>query len=200
MRFKIGAQCALLVAAVLFAGARSAAAQAVINQEYQLKAAFIYNFGQYVTWPNGAVPGNDSTFVIGVLGRDPFGENLNRVAASKTIMKKKIVIRRFDSASQYTPCHMLFVASTGTAASAEKSAEDRVKAALEKTNGSPVLVIADSKGLAPLGASVGFFVESNKVKLEINKTAATRAGLTISSKLMALKGTVEEVKDKTALR
>ena len=68
-----------------------------IDREYELKAAYLYNFGRYIDWvKKGAA--DDKTFVIGVLGQDPFGAHLDRIATDRMIQEKKIVIRRFAAA------------------------------------------------------------------------------------------------------
>jgi YfiR/HmsC-like len=157
-----------------------------IDREYDLKAAYLYNFGKFVDWPKNAIPGNDDTFVIGVIGRDPFGRILDAIAQAKTIQDKKIVIRRFASAKDYQPCHILFVAAEADDGADEKTVEDRMKAATAKTKGAPVLLVGDTPGLAQKGALISFFIDDNKVKLEINSSAATGAGLKISSNLLKL--------------
>src|SRR5438128_563955 len=78
-------------------GQRAVAQDEPINQEYRLKATYLYHFGQYVEWPDKTVAGDGKTFVIGVVGEDPFGQMLDAIAASKMIQNKKIVIRRFAS-------------------------------------------------------------------------------------------------------
>src|SRR2546423_15048807 len=89
-------------------GQRAAAQDESINREYQLKATYLYHFGQYVEWPGTAAAGDGKAFVIGVVGEDPFGQVLDTIAASKTIQAKKIAVRRFASVKDYTPCHILF--------------------------------------------------------------------------------------------
>lgn len=164
----------------------SAAVAEEIDREYELKAAYLYNFGRYVEWPKNAIPGNDDTFVIGVIGRDPFGRILDGIAEAKTIQDKKIVIRRFASAKDYQPCHILFVAAGADDGADEKTVEDRMNAVTTKTKGTPVLLVGDTTGLAQKGALINFFIDDNKIKLEINPSAATRAGVKISSKLLGL--------------
>ncbi|MBC8117680.1 MAG: YfiR family protein [Candidatus Saccharimonas sp.] len=171
----------------------------VIDREYELKAAYLYQFARYVEWPKNAVPGDDTTFVIGVLGQDPFGIHLDRIAAAKTIQGRKIVVRRFASAKDYQPCHILFVASGSTGAGDEKSAAERLTAALAATAGSHVLLVSDSANFAHKGAVINFHVDpqQNRITLEINRDSERRAGLKISSQLLGLEksGVVKIVSD-----
>lgn len=184
--FLIGA---VLLSLLAIGGGDGVAQQVVvIDREYEIKAAYLYQFARYVEWPKNAVPGDDMTFVIGVLGQDPFGNHLDRIATAKTIQGRKIVIRRFASAKDYRPCHILFVASGSTATGDEKSAADRLTAALAAIAGSPVLLVSDSAGFASKGTVINFLVDpqQNQIKLEINRDSERRAGLKISSQLLGL--------------
>jgi hypothetical protein len=164
---------------------RTAAAQ--VNQEYDLKAAYLYRFTQYVEWPKDAA-GADNTFVIGVVGQDPFPSQLDRIAKAKKVQNKQIIIRRFASAKDYQPCHILFVSAFAAKDSDEKSAEQRLSTLLPKTKGTPVLLVSDAPGLASKGAVINFFVDQqeNRIKLEVNREAEKQAGLRISSELLEL--------------
>src|SRR5262245_47563915 len=75
----------------------------IIDREYEIKAAYLYNFGLYVQWPPGAVPNDQDQFVIGVLGKDPFDTNLDRLASVKKVEGRKIVVYRFKSMADYKP-------------------------------------------------------------------------------------------------
>src|SRR5947208_3637845 len=91
-----------LLAVGLFPIAGKCSAQ----DEYQIKAAFLYNFSGYVDWPKGAIAGDDTVFYVGVLGADPFGDHLKTLAA-QMVKGKKIVVQRFAKVTDYKPCHLL---------------------------------------------------------------------------------------------
>jgi hypothetical protein len=170
--------CALataVIAALAVSGLASAAEPA--PTEYEIKAAFIYNFAKYVEWPEETTVDSGDVFVIGVLGDDPFGPLLDKIAENRTIGDKPIVIRRFDRIEDYTPCHILFVAA---------SEQDHLPAIIEALGDSPVLLIGDTRGFARTGVAVNFVIEHSKVRFQINPEAAARAGLRISSKLLRL--------------
>jgi hypothetical protein len=165
-----------LLAAVSFSEAQDEGA--VVNREYTIKAAYLYNFSSYVQWPVEAFPTNDTPLVIGVLGTDPFGEILNEIARTKKVGGRPIVARRFASMAAYAPCHVLFVPSSTSA--------DETAAAIRKTRGSPVLLVGENPAFAEDGGAVTFFIEENKVRFEINVDVARRQQLKISSKLLGL--------------
>lgn len=172
------------------------AQQDVVDVQYRRKAEMLYSLASLIQPQDGFAAGEE-TVVIGVLGKDPFSgldesrravnhldAEVQRSNANRTKSgRKPIVVRRFASARDYTTCHILFVAAEATAGSEEKTVEDRLRAALKKIEGSPVLIVGDTKGLAAKGAVVNFYVARDaqgvpKVAFEFNPDAARRAGLT----------------------
>jgi len=177
---------ATLALCLLVAIARPASAQAPASQaypEYAVKAAYLYNFGRYVQWPAQAFQGNESPLVIGVLGSDRFGGLLDEMG-KKTIEGHPISVRRFASMADYKPCHILFVAASATA-------EDKSEA-IKVTQRASVLVVGEEAGFAEQGGVINFLVADNKVHFEINREAAKREQLKISSKLLGLAHIVGE--------
>jgi hypothetical protein len=171
--YAISAAFALLVGVSLAGPVQAVERDAT---EYDVKAAFLYNFATYVEWPAGAFSG-DGPFVLGVLGRDPFGATLDAIAAERSVGGRAIVVRRFDDMSVYVPCHMLFVSS---------SEASRLTAIVRRLAGAPVLLVADTEDAAQGGVAVSFFLADDHVRFEINPGAAERAGLAVSSKLLRL--------------
>jgi hypothetical protein len=177
----------MLVAAGIMAGPFGLSAQPAAD-EYEVKAAFLYNFAQYVEWPEEAFSETDGVFIIGVLGEDPFGQALDRIAETKTVGDKKIVVRRFESLADYTPCHILFVS---------RAEAERLPRVVEKVASSHALVVCDAEGSALKGAVINLVVEHSRIHLEINLGAAERAGLKISSKLLRLATIVDDTERRT---
>ena len=149
-----------------------------INREYPLKAAYLYNFGSYVQWPDGVFANASDPFVIGILGSDPFGTLLDEIADSKKIAGRKIVVRRFRTADSVDRCQMLFITAS--------TPDDLYKAAIDKLKTAPVLIVAERPGRVLRGAIINFTIEDNKVRFEINRESAQRHRLSISSKLLSL--------------
>jgi hypothetical protein len=162
---------------VVPADAAGSPGQGEVTREYEVKAAFLYSFATFIDWPGDAVPDAGDAFIIGVLGTDPFGPVLDAIAASKTVRGKRIVVRRFATLEDYTPCHILFVADSERA---------RMRGVVEKLRDAPVLLVADTEGFARVGGAINLVIEDNKVRFEINQAAAEHAGLKISSKLLRL--------------
>lgn len=143
--------------------------------EYQLKAVFLFNFAQFVEWPPAAFPQANSPFVIGVVGKDPFGANLDDVVRGETLNQHPLVVQRFQSASDVRDCQILFIPA---------SEVDHVPEILAKLKGQSVLTVGDADDAAQRGTVIGFYTQDRQVRLRINIDAARVASLTISSKLL----------------
>ncbi len=151
-------------------------AQGQPPSEYEHKVLFLEHFAHYTDWPKNGVPGDDKTFVIGVLGPDPFGAHLKKLTE---VQKKKVVIKLFASINDYEPCHLLFISREKVG---KEGAEERLASAQAKTEGKPVLILGDQEGLAEKGAVASLYLnEANKVRFEVNRASAKRAGLTLSA-------------------
>ena len=145
--------------------------------EYEVKAAFLYNFGRFVSWPHEAFEDSSAALVIGLLGQDPFGATIDAMVGDKKLQGRPVRIRRFESYPGPASCHILFTTWS------DPEPLRRLFAALGE---SPVLTVGESAEFAALGGIVRFFLEENKVRFEVNSAAAERAALTISSKMLRL--------------
>ena len=143
--------------------------------EYEVKAAFLYNFAKFVKWPDEELQG--STFVIAVLGQDPFGEALDKTIAGKTILDKKVEIRRLEAVSAANQAQILFVSSS------EKARLAEILKALE---GESVLTVGESDGFTERGGMIAFKLRSDVVRFDINLDQVERARLKMSSQLIRL--------------
>jgi hypothetical protein len=182
----------LSVAAFLLAPAGDAAAQ-VVRREYAIKAGVIVMLGKCVTWPADAAPTRGEPLRIGILGKDPFVENgenqLDRAADGAKLKGSHFAVKRFDSAKDYEPCHILFVSSLAVEDAVEQTLAERMKAARSLTAGKEVLLVGESEGLARQGASANLIFDrsTNLIRLEINPDAAARSGLRLAPDLLRLK-------------
>lgn len=145
--------------------------------EYQLKAAFLFNFAKFVEWPSNAFAVGTSPMVIGILGENPFHDDLARTIRDKTIDDHPLVIKEFRSPAQATNCHILFIST---------SEKRRLPEILDSLKGASVLTVGETDRFTETGGMINFFLEGTKIRFQINKDAATSAGLKISSKLMSL--------------
>lgn len=155
----------------------------LIDREYEIKAAYLYNFGKYVEWSSeaDAAIGVNSPFLIGVVGDNPFGNALENVARAKQLGGRRIVIHGIRTADDYRHCHILFFPRGTT--------EPLASAVLERARQAPTLLVGEHDGFVEAGGCANFSIRANRVKFEINPDAAQRRGLRISSRLLRL-GTI----------
>jgi hypothetical protein len=196
--FVVGVTAAV---ALLTCVAGVVAQQEVVRHEYAIKAGVLGVLGKCVTWPSEAAPiTRGDPLKIGILGRDPFVENgvnqLDRFVAEEKLKGRNIVVKRFSSAKDYEFCHILFVSSLPANEGATETVADRVQAANKASEGSTVLIVGESTGLARQGAVANLVFDrtTNLIRLEINPDAAARAGLKLAPDLLRLK-LVEIVRD-----
>jgi len=161
-----------------------AAAQEPKPQEYQVKAVYLYNFGRFIDWPAGAA--KDEPFAICVLGADPFGPALDDTVAGETIGDRKLVARRIANPRDAAGCRILFISSSEAA---------HVRDILEPLEKSGVLTVSDMTGFTNNGGMIQFVLRENKVRFEVNLTAAEKAGLIFSSQLLKVAADVRREPD-----
>ncbi|HKI02625.1 MAG TPA: YfiR family protein [Thermoanaerobaculia bacterium] len=165
----------LLVLVAAWAAPGAAAAQPAAS-EYDVKAAFLYNFTKFVEWPDSVFPGDRSNFQVCVLGADPFGKSL-QVIADEQVAGRGITLLRTPKMSDPEGCQILFICQS------EKEDLTEILAELRDV---PVLTVGDTSGFIDRGGIINFTLEGGKVRFEINQEAADRAGIKISSKLLRL--------------
>ena len=145
------------------------------TSEYDLKAAFLYHFTQFVEWPENAFAGTNSPLVIGILGTNPFGETLENLVQGEQIRGRPLVVRRYATALAAREAHVLFIS---------RSEEDEWPAIQRIVGDRPILTVSETEGFVRNGGMVRFFTRENKVRLQIHHENARRAGLVVSSKLL----------------
>lgn len=145
-------------------------------EEYQLKAAYLYNFAKFVDWPAHAFAGASSPIAICILREDPFGGALEEVIRDKTAAGRPLVARTIDDLPA-RGCHILFIASREW---------KRSRPGLRPMPGIAILTVGETAGFTAAGGMVSFKLDGGRVRFEINLEAARQASLQISSKLLSL--------------
>jgi hypothetical protein len=163
------------------AGARWDSAQGSASTEYQVKAAFLFHFAQFVDWPSETFKDAGTPLTYCTVGGDPFRGALEASLSGKAIDGRWVRVLHFKETQEIQGCQVLFIGI------ADKKF---ISATLANLKGTPVLTVAESDHFAQDGGMIGFFLEDNKVRFEINLNAAERAKLKISARLLALAKTV----------
>jgi hypothetical protein len=153
------------------------AAAAQSATEYQVKAAFLFNFAKFVEWPADAFPTADAPLQICVLGQDPFGRDFEQVIEDKAVSGHRLEVAHPDGVPQARACQILFIAS---------SEKQKVREILQNLAGVSVLTVGDTPGFAMMGGVINFVLDENRVRFEINVKAAERAHLKLSARLLTV--------------
>jgi hypothetical protein len=159
------------------------AAQAAVYTEYQVKAAFLFNFAKFVDWPAEAFADADAPITIGIFGEDPFGATLEQIVAGQNVRGRPLALVHYRRVRDIGNCQILFVSAT------EERAAPQV---LDKVRDASVLTVSEVDNFARDGGIVNFVLRENRVRFEINVDAAERARLRISSKLLKLADVVRD--------
>ena len=167
--------CALTLLVLILSGMFPARGQT--PKEYQIKAAFLFNFAQFVEWPPASFADANAPICIGVLGDDPFGPVLEQTVQGETINHRKLIIQRSQRVEDLKGCHLVFIS---------KSEKSRLTDIFDGLGSASILTVSETENFARRGGIINFYLEGNKVRFEINSDAAQRKGIKISSQLLKL--------------
>ncbi|HVK55683.1 MAG TPA: YfiR family protein [Burkholderiales bacterium] len=143
--------------------------------EYPVKGAYLFKFGDFIEWPTHSFPEAGSPFIIGILGEDPFGPELDEMVQSRTVQGRQVIVKRYKILDDAKAAHILYIGANKA---------ERLEQIQTSLNGKSVLTVSDeSKEAAGI---VNFTVLDNKVRFEIDPAAALRASLKVSSKLLSV--------------
>ena len=168
-----------LLAVLLLAGpgafsrsSRGATAE-ITAEEAVLKATYLVKFCLFTEWPSGSFSKPESPFVIGVLGRSEIAVELEKIAVKRTIDARKVVIRRLTPNSDFSDCQAVFIGR-----------EHDFAPVLPKLKAVGVLTVGEHEKFAQRGGIINFVPVKESLRYDVNKGAAQKAGLTISSQML----------------
>lgn len=170
-RALLRAICALVV------GLARCAGQDAASTEYQVKAAYLFNFAKFVEWPAGAFRTPNSPLVICVLGSNPFGSELEGSIAGKTVGGRRLEITHLPRGLDASACQIVFIPS---------SEKGQVREILQRLTGTNALTVADTSGFIDDGGMINFVWEGDRVRFEANVDAAEHAHLRLSARLLTV--------------
>jgi YfiR/HmsC-like len=153
-------------------------ADSAISKEYQVKAAFLYNFTKFVEWPAQRLPTTEKPIVIGIFGSNPFGGELEKLVQNRKVNGHGFTVVGVTAASDLASIHLLFV-PLGEEARLGKQTMAQVEAA-------GILTVGESDQFTALGGVITFVTEVDKVRFRIDQEATARAGIKISAQLLNL--------------
>ena len=169
----------LLVGLLWVPGASTASAQTVVmNREYSIKAAFLYQFSKYIQWPGDTYSSDEAPFVIGIAGSNPFGTTLDTIAERKKAAGRSIQIVDVTDTSNSSQCQILFFPGDEL----DATQKDILAAAKD----SHVLTVGESEEFIANGGKMQLYLEDNKVRFAVSRHTIDDSTLKISSKLLSL--------------
>ena len=166
---------ALLCATLLGSPQQVWAATSV--KEAQIKAAFLYNFTKFVEWPEASFAAPADVFVVGLFGDSALQQALEATVKDRQVNGRSIIVKRVVTPVEAQAVHLLFV---------EAGEEASFGDIRQKIAGSAVLVVGESPGFLASGGCIRLILDEQRLRFEINATAAERARLRISSQLQKL--------------
>jgi hypothetical protein len=168
----------LCVALFPVSGPRSALAQPG-NDEYHMKAAFLFHFAQLVEWPPDA--SGESSLFLCTLEDDALSDELESTIQGRRIGSRTVRIRQIHLSQATHGCNMLVIG---------KSEERRLPPILAALRNLPVLTVGETDDFLSFGGIIRFCVVENKLRFDINLAAADSAHLKVSSQLLLLAASV----------
>jgi hypothetical protein len=154
-----------------------ARAQAPAFDEYQVKAAFLYNFAKFVDWPAGTFANAADPIGICIAGPNPFGSALEEMVQGKKVGDRPFVVRHLPDPQNADKCQILFIGAAEW---------KRIRATPDVLPKHAVLTVGETDDFTTLGGIIGFKLDGTRVRLLIAAETADRAKLHISSKLLSL--------------
>jgi hypothetical protein len=187
MAFLVGSSCsqrglpvrsrrafiALSLLLILTCGASNVFGDAA--KDYDLKAVFLFNFAEFVEWPDSAFADANSPIAIGVFGDNPFGNSLEEAIRGETVHNRKLVVKQLREPAEASACQILFISDT------DPKHLDQIFAVVR---GKPVLTVGETKDFASQRGMIQFISKESKIRFIINRENVKAAGLSISSKLL----------------
>jgi hypothetical protein len=147
----------------------------------QVKAAFLYNFAKFVDWPSEAFSTADSPLVLGILGEGPVGRAAVQSLADKKVKGRRLEVRLLSGIEEARKCHILYISA---------DEQPRLAWILDFLHGSSILTVSGIERFAERGGCIGLITVEQKIRFEINLEATRKAGLVVSSQLLALATTI----------
>jgi hypothetical protein len=138
----------------------------------KVQAGFIFNFTRYMVWDENTM---GEVFIIGIFGNTNTAEALHMLEGNRTIQKRQVEIKKYESIGEIGKCHILYI---------PKEKQDVIDVVLAKIGNNPTLIICEEEGMAAQGAGINFIVINGRVTFDINPTAIKKQGITVNPLLL----------------
>jgi hypothetical protein len=174
---RVGIVATVLPLTFLLGTALNARAGEGAFDEYQVKAAFLYNFAKFVEWPPGTFANATDPIGICIVGQNPFGSMLEAMVQGKKLGERAFVVRRLADMRNSANCQILFIGAAEW---------KRTHGVPEAPHDQGILTVGETDDFTALGGIIGFRLDGTRIRIQIAIDSADRAKLHISSKLLSL--------------
>ncbi len=140
----------------------------------QLQALYIYNFAKNIGWP---VEDSNKDFVITVIGDNQLATELNKLAATKSVGSRKVVVKELTTANGLQKSDIVYLG---------ESKSSQMTNLITAHNDNKYLIVSGKKGHCAQGAGISFLSEGGKLKYEISNRNISKRGLQVSQKMLSL--------------
>jgi len=154
---------------------------AQLSPEHNVKAAFVVNFAVFTEWPPTTFANTGDPLVIGVAGDEILRRTIEDFAKGKLFGGRAVKTRNIKNANDVAAIHLLFIGGLTSLGTAD---------ILRALDGLPVLTVGDTAGFCADGGMIAFLLERDRIRFEIRFDATERAGLRVSSRVLALAKTI----------
>jgi hypothetical protein len=148
-----------------------------VQTECELRAAYLGKLANFVDWPTNGIPTAQDSLVLGILGNDHFGDAMERAVRRQTFQGRRLIIRRGKEVADFKTCQILFISG---------GEKERLPQILEGLKHFPVLTVSEREYFCQLGGMINLKKVGQELQFEVNRQAAERAKLRISSQLLKL--------------
>ena len=152
-------------------------------KEYEIKAVYLFNLGNFTGWPITAFNAPDTPFQLCLLGEDPFQGKLDFIAGKKHIHKRKVELHYLENISQAADCHVLYISA---------SEQLRLPKILEWLQDKAILTVSDMERFARRGGMIELFAQDNKVRIALVPQTIEEVGLKPGTNLMQMAQIIDE--------
>ncbi len=167
----------VFLAAFVLAGSSVTSGQDKVSSEYDVKTTFLFHFAQFVKWPESVFREANGPLVYCTVGEDPFQGGLDASFRGKAVGGHPLQVKHLKETDDARGCHVAFIG---------KLVKKSISEQLTSLKGAPVMTVGESEQFVNQGGMIGFCLEENKIRFEINLGSAERANLRISAKLLTL--------------
>jgi len=175
-RYHAGRGAAALLLGLLLALALPAGAQEPGELELKVKAAFLFNFVKFITWPPPRMPARDEAYALCTIDAPEFAAMLAEVVRGKAVEGHALDVRSLRRGEGVSACHVVYFAAADP---------ELVEATLRPASGPGILTVHEARAAVPSGA-VRFYVAERRVRFEVNTAAAEQQQLQLSSRLLGV--------------